>query len=241
MTCHILWLAIFVVTAMTPAASRDTGRVALLIADTSAPPDTCRLDDVAKTLETLRFEINRVNDPANDAAIAAFRSASSGSDAAIIYACNATAIDHLPGALQASELNYLFLLRTAPDASEEPVLRTDRNDLMIVHVLLRSPENDRIFAHTLAHKLRRPFSDPRDIISRTITSSYYRSRGTMLINIQGTVAKDYMLAEPPTDLILDAWSRIQHSGDKAVLEAFIEQYPDTLFADLARSRLEKLP
>ncbi len=219
-------------------------RVALLISDVKSPEGTCHIKDIATTLKSLRFEVRTIPGTTAPADVVSFAKSSAGAEAAIIYACNPASRDHLPGALKASKLNFLFLLETAPAAQGAPIvnpLKTARDDLMIVHARIATPESDEIFSRTLSQKLTRAYSTPSEIMSRTITSAYYESRGTILIEVQGNIASSYLLTRPPTEKILDAWARVQNSNDRQALEEFIAQFPTTLFADLARSRLEKLP
>ncbi|MEO0619308.1 MAG: hypothetical protein AAFZ01_08495, partial [Pseudomonadota bacterium] len=167
--------------------------------------------------------------------------------AAIVFACD-TALSFrqrtdLADALRGQKLNFLFLLdATAADNGTplKTVLKTDRTDLMILNARVATEENAGIFARTAARKLLRPYAPPRDILSRIVVSTYYRSRGSMFIDLRGRIASGYILTQPPTEQILDAWSRVEGSDDPAALGAFIRKYPKTLFADLARARIAKL-
>ena len=219
-------------------------RVALILEDPNVPPEACRLDDIATVLQKLRFKVFRSPGKDAEARVLEFKKRSSVAKAAIIYACNLADAARLPDTMRASELNFVFLLETASadrDAPFSQQLRTDRNDLHIMHVRIDTPENAEIFTNTLIHKLLRPYTTPTDILSRAITSSYYRSRGAIRVDLRGHHDSAYVLASPPTDEILDAWSRVQHSRDRVKLEAFVAAFPKTLFADLARARLKTLP
>lgn len=236
--------SIFMFCLTTSAAVAASDRVALFVADTEAPPNACQLDHIAATLRDLKFETKMLRFDAKRTDLLRFAKRTESADAAMLYVCNPAARSVLPAFLKARKLNFLFLLDTTAGKHSgeiKKLVKTNRNDLMIVHARLNTPENEEIFSQTLTHKLRRPYSPPADILSRTVVSSYYRSRGSMLMDVRGSIKSGYIITKPPTEKILDAWSRVQHSKDRQALEGFIAKYPQTLFADLARSRLEKLP
>ncbi|MEL7543622.1 MAG: hypothetical protein AAGJ70_07595 [Pseudomonadota bacterium] len=209
--------------------------------------ELCQTNPVEGALKELRFEITSVGAKSLRAASAQFRQRSSKASAAFAFACDValsqTQRDDLASALQGQKLNFLFLLDATEAKNGTPlktVLKTKRTDLMILNARVATPENAEIFARTTARKLLRPYAPPRDILSRIVVSTYYRSRGSMFIDLRGRVASGYILTQPPTEEILDAWSRVERSEDPAALNAFIRKYPKTLFADLARARIAKL-
>lgn len=231
------------ISAMSAHADGRAERVALLLRHVDTPESHCQLDTVADALKRLRFQVE-TSRSGNQEAITRFGKSASGAKAAFVYACDDEKPQSLQAAMQASELNFLFLLETPPAPRDAPfanIMKPGRDNLAIIQVRVTTAENGEIFAETLASKLHRPYGPPNDILSRAIVSSYYRSRGTMLAELRGKISSGYILAAPPTEKILDAWSRVQHSKDRKVLEEFIAKFPKTLFADLARSRLEKLP
>lgn len=237
--------ALIVLASATAFAADDTPkRVALFLADRSSPEETCQFHDVERTLRDLRFVTKTVADDDPTSALAEFGTQTEHAEAAMLFTCNPNDRRALPALMRAGKLNFLFLIETqsAPRGTAiSDVIKTKRDNLVIVHARLGTADNRDIFMKTLVRKLRRPYSQPYEILSRTVVSSYYRSRGSMMTELRGQISSGYVLATPPTDKILDAWSRVQRSKDRAALEEFISKFPTTLFADLARSRLEKLP
>ena len=236
---------IFALIAIHAACADDTHeRVALFLTDSASPDDTCRFGAISSTLHDLRFSTKTVSRSDRRQALAEFGKQSARAQAAMLLTCNPSDRHALPGLMRAQKLNFLFLIETEAAPRGTPIsdiIKTKRDDLVIVHARLGTVDNREIFSDTLVRKLRRPYSLPYEILSRTVVSSYYRSRGTIMTDLRGRIASEYILAKPPTEQILDAWSRVQHSKNRKALEAFVSAYPDTLFADLARTRLKKLP